>query len=341
MRTHHAVRFNKKKPLIWTEPLKLYYTFYFYFEQYSVNNVNCCLNKSINMKGILIALGMILLNLNMGCFAQVKELNNPFYCFGNAMNLPNAPKSFEEQAALVKKIGYKAISCSGEVNYFEFRKALDQEGLKLPELYIELNIDQGIAIGETKLKKIIRDAKDRDLIITLPISSKLYRNNHLEGDLKLVEILTALADYASVYNVKLAIYPHFSNYCESIDHALKIASMAGRSNIGIVFNLCHFLKVEGQDQIEEAVTRAMPYLMMVSICGADSGDTKNMDWNRLIQPLGSGSYNTYDFVKLLKDKGYNGIFGLQCYNIKVDAQAALLQSLNTWNSFKRKYAADK
>ncbi len=298
-------------------------------------------NKSTNMKGISIALGMIVFNLTMACFAQVKELNNPFYCFGNAMNLPNAPKSFEEQAALVKKIGYKAISGSGVENYFEFRKALDHEGLKLPEIYIELNIDKGIAIGETQLKKIIRDSKDRDLLITLPISSKLYKNNHLEGDAKLVEILTELADYAAVYHVKLAIYPHFSNYCESIDHALKIASMAGRSNIGIVFNLCHFLKVEGKEHIEEAVTRAMPYLMMVSICGADSGDTKNMDWNRLIQPLGSGSFNTYDFVKLVKDKGYNGIFGLQCYNIKVDAQAALFQSLDTWNSFKRRYIAEK
>ncbi len=297
-------------------------------------------NKSTNMKGISLALAMIVVNLTMACFAQVKELNNPFYCFGNAMSLPNAPKSFEEQAALVKKIGYNAISGSGVENYFEFRKALDQEGLKLPEIYIELNIDQGIALGETKLKKIIRDSKDRDLLITLPISSKLYKNNQLEGDVKLVEILTDLADYAAVYHVKLAIYPHFSNYCESIDHALKIASMAGRSNIGIVFNLCHFLKVEGQDKIEAAVTKAMPYLMMVSICGADSGDTKNMDWNRLIQPLGSGSFNTYDFVKLVKDKGYNGIVGLQCYNIKVDAQAALFQSLATWKSFKIKYTAE-
>jgi sugar phosphate isomerase/epimerase len=298
-------------------------------------------NKSTSMKGISMALVMIVANLSMGCFAQIKEFNNLFYCFGNAMNLPNAPKSFEEQAALVKKIGYKAISGSGEENYFEFRKALDREGLKLPEMYIELNIDKGIALGETKLKKIIRDAKDRDLLITLPINSKLYRNNHSEGDLKLVEILTELADYAAVYHVKLAIYPHFSNYCESIDHALKIATMAGRSNIGIVFNLCHFLKVEGQEQIEAAVTRAMPYLMMVSICGADSGDTKNMDWNRLIQPLGAGSFNTYDFVQLVKDKGYNGMFGLQCYNIKVDAPAALSQSLDTWNSFKRKYSAEK
>ncbi len=292
------------------------------------------------MKGISLALAMIVVNLTMACFAQVKELNNPFYCFGNAMSLPNAPKSFEAQAALVKSIGYNAISGSGVENYFEFRKALDQEGLKLPEIYIELNIDQGIALGETKLKKIIRDSKDRDLLITLPISSKLYKNNQLEGDVKLVEILTDLADYAALYDVKLAIYPHFSNYCESIDHALKIASMAGRSNIGIVFNLCHFLKVEGQDKIEAAVTRAIPYLMMVSICGADSGDTKNMDWNRLIQPLGSGSFNTYDFIKLVKDKGYNGIVGLQCYNIKVDAQAALFQSLATWNSFKIKYTAE-
>ena len=111
-------------------------------------------NKSTNMKGISLALAMIVVNLTMACFAQVKELNNPFYCFGNAMSLPNAPKSFEEQAALVKKIGYNAISGSGVENYFEFRKALDQEGLKLPEIYIELNIDQGIALGETKLKKM-------------------------------------------------------------------------------------------------------------------------------------------------------------------------------------------
>ena len=63
------------------------------------------MNKSTTMKGISLALGMILLNLTMGCYAQVKELNNPFYCFGNALNLPHAPKSFEDQAALVKKIG--------------------------------------------------------------------------------------------------------------------------------------------------------------------------------------------------------------------------------------------
>jgi sugar phosphate isomerase/epimerase len=271
--------------------------------------------------------------------SQNMDFNNLFYCFGNAMNLPNAPKSFDDQALLAKKTGYLAMSGSGEQNYFEFRKALDRVGLAMPEIYIELNIDQGIASKDSLLKKIIRDSKGRDLLITLPIVSKLYKNNQLEGDLKLVEILTLLADYAAAYQVKLAIYPHFSLYCESIQHAEKIATMAARPNIGIVFNLCHFLKVEGEAQIEAALTQAMPHLMMVSICGADAGDTKNMDWNKLIQPLGAGSFDTYRFVKLLKDKGYQGKIGLQCYNIKMDAAKALSQSLNAWNGYKSKYSA--
>lgn len=291
------------------------------------------------MKTLSMVLVVVIVNLTMPCVAQNKDFKNLFYCFGNAMNLPNAPKSFEDQAILAKKIGYQAMSGSGEQNYFEFRKALDRVGLAMPEIYIELNIDQGIASKDSLLKKMIRDSKGRDLLITLPIVSKLYKNNPVAGDVKLVEMLTPLADYAASYQVNLAIYPHYSLYCESIQHAVKIATMAARPNIGIVFNLCHFLKVEGETQIEEALTQSMPHLMMVSICGADAGDTKNMDWNRLIQPLGAGSFDTYHFVKLLKDKGYQGRIGLQCYNIKADAATALSQSLNTWNSYKNKYSA--
>jgi len=290
------------------------------------------------MKTLSMVLVVVIVNLTLPCVAQNKDFNNLFYCFGNAMNLPNAPKSFEDQAILAKKIGYQAMSGSGEQNYFEFRKALDRVGLAMPEIYIELNLDQGIASKDSLLKKIIRDSKGRDLLITLPIVSKLYKNNPIEGDIKLVEILTPLADYAASYQVKLAIYPHYLLYCESIQHALKIATMAARPNIGIVFNLCHFLKVEAEVQIEASLTQAMPHLMMVSICGADAGNTKNMDWNKLIQPLGAGSFDTYRFVKLLKDKGYQGRIGLQCYNIKEDAATALSQSLSTWNEYKNKYS---
>ena len=79
---------------------------------------------------------------------------------------------------------------------------------------------------------------------------------------------------------------------------------------------------------------------MVSLNGADSGDTQNMGWDQLIQPLGEGSFDTYELVRYLKDQGYNGKFGLQCYNIQLDCETALSKSMNTWKSYQERYTSD-
>jgi sugar phosphate isomerase/epimerase len=294
------------------------------------------------MKQIIIFLSLLILNGSQSCISQSKKLNNIFYCFNNAVStLPNAPVGYEEQARLVKRLGYSGISGSGEENYFEFRKALDKVGLSIPETYISLTIDPGIPNYNPLLKELIKDSKDRDLLITLHLHSKLYQNNKDEGDVKFANILTELADFAAKYNVKLAVYPHVGFYCETFSHSLKLAEMVNRPNLGAVFNLCHFLKVEGRDNMEDQIKSAIPHLFMVSICGADSGDTRNMDWDRLIKPLGDGSFDTYSLVKFLKDNGYSEKFGLQCYNIKLDCEAALTQSMKTWNGYIERYALQK
>jgi hypothetical protein len=46
-------------------------------------------------------------------------------------------------------------------------------------------------------------------------------------------------------------------------------------------------------------------------------------------------------VKLAKDNGYKGLFGLQCYDIKQDCEVALTKSITTWNAYKKKYAGSK
>jgi sugar phosphate isomerase/epimerase len=291
------------------------------------------------MKQVLILLLIISINGSLSCFSQGKELDNIFYCFNNAVRmLPNAPVGFEEQAKLVKRLAYAGISGSGEESYFEFRKALDKVGLAIPETYISLKIDSGVPNYNPLLKDLIRDSKDRDLLITLHLHSGMYMNNKDEGDIKFAAVLTELADYALQYNVKLAVYPHIGFYCEKFEHSVKLAKMVNRPNVGAVFNLCHYLKTEEKEKMAKQIKKAVSYIFMVSICGADDGDTKNMDWDRLIQPLGTGSFDTYSLVKLLKDNGYNGKFGLQCYNIKLDCEVALTQSMNTWNEYRKKYA---
>jgi sugar phosphate isomerase/epimerase len=191
------------------------------------------------------------------------------------------------------------------------------------------------------LKDLIKDSNKRDLLITLHLHSEQYKNNKEEGDLKFSAVLTELADYAAKYKVKLAVYPHYSFYCEDANHALKLAKLVNRPNFGVVVNLCHYLKVNGTEGIEQQLIQALPQLFMFSICGADTGETKSYDWDRLIRPLGEGTYDPYPLVKLLKDKGYNGRIGLQCYNIKLDAGDNLTRSMATWNSYRERYASGK
>ncbi len=294
------------------------------------------------MKLILYSSSFLLfLLLFSGIPKEKKALNNTFYCFNNSMRLPDAPADYEGQAKLVKELGYDGISGHGEEKYFEFRKSLDKVGVPMPEIYIPLKIDQGVPAFNPLLKELIKDSKNRDLLVTLHLHSEIYKNNRQEGDRKFAGIIAELADYAEQYNVKLAIYPHIAFYCEDIDHVVKLVKMIDRPNVGAVFNLCHFLKVEGAAKMKEQALKVLPHLFMVSVSGADTGDTKSMDWDRLIQPLGMGSFDTYTLVKLLKDNGYKGKFGLQCFNIKMDCKPALTQSINTWNEYVKRYKKEK
>jgi hypothetical protein len=99
--------------------------------------------------------------------------------------------------------------------------------------------------------------------------------------------------------------------------------------------------VEGEQNMRPLMEAAMPYLFVVTINGADRGDTKKMGWDRLIQPLDSGSFDTYQFVKTLKELGYTGPIGLQHYGIKGDARENLRRSMSAWRQLSKRLATDK
>lgn len=278
----------------------------------------------------------------LGCSAPKKELHNTFYCFSNAGNLPNAPEGLDEKAAFFKKLGYDGWGGHyGEGDYMARRAALDKAGLELPELYWGLDLDSaGNWSCKEGLKEAIMDSKDRNLIVSLLVQAPAFQNNQTEGDPLLVKALQELADFAAPYGVKIAVYPHVNVYCETLEHSLRLAKMCGRENVGAIFNLCHLLKAEGEEGWEQKLSDALPQLYMISICGTDSGNTKEMGWDQLIQALGEGSFDTYKLVKYALDKGYEGPFGLQCYNIKQDAEVALTTSINTWNEYQLRYRGE-
>lgn len=82
----------------------------------------------------------------------------------------------------------------------------------------------------------------------------------------------------------------------------------------------------------------MPHLFVVSINGADRG---GQNWDTLIQTLDRGSFDVYEFLKTLRQMGYRGPIGLQHYGIKGDAHENLKRSMEAWQRFSARMAAEK
>jgi hypothetical protein len=72
--------------------------------------------------------------------------------------------------------------------------------------------------------------------------------------------------------------------------------------------------------------------MFVTINGADDGDTKSMNWERLIQPLGSGSYDVLSFMRKVWASGYSGPVGFQGYGIKQEPREVLTKTIRAWHA---------
>ena len=289
---------------------------------------------------IFIIFGLIILSYTV---TAKKKINNLFYAQNTLDGFNNAPKTAIGKARLLKSIGYDGLEGFGDQNYQELQHALEKEGLRMPVNYVPLNFE---TIGKTEnpsfdeIKAIIR-ASANGSIIYFHIHSKTFIKDKEKGDPVVAAILRELSDYAAGFNVKLCAYPHVSFYCETAAHSFKLAELVGRKNYGSVINLCHMLRVEGSAGIEDKIKEYAPRLFAVNICGADDGDTQHLDWDRLIQPLGQGSFDTYRFVKLLLDNGYTGPIGLQCYNLKGDVVETLTHSLKTWKGYKKRYSEEK
>jgi sugar phosphate isomerase/epimerase len=116
---------------------------------------------------------------------------------------------------------------------------------------------------------------------------------------------------------------------ERIEDAVRVAGKVDRPNVGVMFNLCHWLRVDKQRDYKPLLQQALPRLWAVSINGADLFDDKP-GWEHYIQPLDNGSFDLAGLLKTLKDLGYKGPIGLQCYGIGGDARQHLARSMAAW-----------
>ncbi|GBL29341.1 hypothetical protein EMGBS10_04910 [Opitutia bacterium] len=151
------------------------------------------------------------------------------------------------------------------------------------------------------------------------------------GDTVVVPALKQALVLAKAKRVKVSLYPHAGFWAESVDTCLRVANAVDDPDLGVTFNLCHWLKVEGAERDPVPVIKAaLPRLNFITINGADGGDTRKLGWDKLIQPLGRGSYDVKTFVANARAAGYRGPFGFQGYGIKMDPKALLKETMEAW-----------
>lgn len=260
-----------------------------------------------------------------------QNFNPPFFVFEDG--LWNAKSDAAEYwADLIKEADFDGVELIGLDKVDAIIPALKKNDLKLFTLYIQINIDEEQPY-DIRLKNYIKRLKHRDLHLWVHIHSEKYSPSDSDGDEKCVKIVSELAEFAENYGVKIAFYPHADFWVEKVDDGVRLAKKINKPNVGTVFNLCHFLKKDDPEKLEQKLENAMPYLFLVSINGADNGDTNNMNWDRLIQPLGSGDYDVLNVLTILKELGYKNPVGLQCYNIKGNPEYFLGESVLAWKDY--------
>ncbi len=231
----------------------------------------------------------------------------------------------EKVAEALQELGYDGLGGSG-TNLAPMRAALEGRGLRLWNVYLTLKFRSGISALTPELKKQIADLKGHDSALWIAIQE-------VEGnrDEVAVKALTEIADEAKQAGVKISLYPHAGSWLGRFSDAVRVANLINREEVGITFNLCHWLKVEGDVDPILAIKAEAKRLQFVTINGADKGDTKAMNWDRLIQTLDSGSYDVARFVaRLQAEAEWDGPIGLQAYGVKGDRKTNLAKSMAAW-----------
>jgi len=274
----------------------------------------------------------------LGCTKQESEgFKNPFFVFNNSMNKKEiAQISYADQAKLLKDMGYDGMEYKETENLLETIDLFGKQGLKIYTDYVRIDIDN-VPAYLPEWKEVIPKLKGSGIILWLHIHSEKFAPSDEAADSIIIPILREMADFAKPYGVRLAVYHHVNFLAEKAEDSYRLAVKTNRENVGSVFNLVHFLKTNSEENLEKIIDLTLPKLFAVSISGADGGDTQNMEWDQLIQPLGQGTFEVYRFVELLAGKGYTGPIGLQCYNLKGQPEVYLKQSMEAWKSFNRKY----
>jgi sugar phosphate isomerase/epimerase len=267
-----------------------------------------------------------------------------FFPFDSGVGRDKPEWTPDRQASILKELGYSGIGYNykGAAKLAEWQKAFDDKGLKIFSLYVYANLGQ----NPPKLDDALTLLKGRDTLIWLTIPKPKQEGTPAPGaspardsrDEEAVQLIRKVCAEAKQYGINVVLYGHRFFYIETAEDALRLMNKAGCDNLFISMNLCHELASGNAERLGEIVKKCAPSLRLVSINGAD---TSEYAIPKSILRLDQGNFDVAAFVKSLKDNGYKGPIGLQCFQVPGDVEENLKADIGAWKKISAKVEVAK
>lgn len=270
-----------------------------------------------------------------------QNIKNDFFTLHNIIRGDSVYNTFDKQVVLLKSAGFDGVEINGEDSFDGMKAALDKYKFHSSYFYVKLQLDTPYI--DSRLGDYIRQLKGTKTIIApYIVSNKKFPRGTHGADTVVVRLLRELADMAQRSGLPVAIYPHNTFYVERTDHALSLAKAVGRKNLGLTFNLCHWLastSLPERDQLKPHLKELAPYLKMITISGANNVITQQPNvWDDYILPLESGSFDTYELVRYcIKDLKLKVPVGVQCYNIRTNKYELVQHTAKVLKDYKQRF----
>jgi sugar phosphate isomerase/epimerase len=265
-------------------------------------------------------------------------LTNPFFAMDTG-TIDEAHTSAKSQAEMLKELGYAGIGywqmnpLQKMTGQEEMLAELDKCSLKEYSAYFTIKLEEPKEKYLPPIESSIQLLINRKTSIWLAITSGSFQKSSTQGDEQATAIIRTIADIAHQHGLSVALYPHADFWLETVDDAVRLAAKVNRRNVGVTFNLYHWLKTDRPENMNRAIEKASPYLFAVTINGTSEAGS--------IETLDKGTFEVYRFLKALKQNGYIGPIGLQGYGIGGDVRENLRKSMEAWRGFSRRLAAEQ
>lgn len=281
--------------------------------------------KSCHFLLALVLIAMPLVSISAGAdpvprlFAYCMEIGVPGL----------TPRPLAQQAAILHELGYHGIGMPLEVATEANLKMLDETGLPLAMLWSRVNVNpaKGAALPP-HVSEILARVKGRPVVLTATLGG--LKPGDPQGMEPAVKALRELGDLAAQAGIRVSVYNHVNDWGESIPFIVQVVRKVNHPQVGFNFNLCHWLKVDGQRDYRPLLKENVDKLFMVTINGATVGAAT---WtNGLIRPLDEGDFDQRQLLATLRAIGYSGPMGLMCYGVPGDIREHMARSMKAWRT---------